>query len=487
MNDLAEKALDGLRAARRQVRERPLASFALTGFLLGAVVVAAGGKVGAARSSRPLTTWLGLQNSHRAESSDAVPAAIMLGAVAALVVLWVAVVRYVRRSPASWARVWVVAAAWWAPFALGPPLVDTGVYSSAAYGLLQRAGYDPHSVAPSRLGGVPVVAAIDPGSRGTPSAAGPVATVLQHIAVSIGNGSALGAVLVLRVVGVLALISIGRSAAQLAGRRGDRALTLTALNPLALLYLISAAHLDGLMLGLVLAGLVAARGRRWSAAVTWVALAGSVSAQAFVVLPAAIAVHAAQRGGSSPWRRAGRDTAVAAVVIAVCGAAVPNGFGWVRAIGQQFAAHTPFSVAGAIGAVLRPAVPGASYDDLAIGARVTVTIAMVCVVGYLLATARGRPLERTAGYALLAVGLLAPVLYAWYVLWGVLCVAARASGAQLLAVVALSAGGCALAPPGFGETTRDVLTAVALVALGAAVCAVSVASRRCAHRVPAPS
>ena len=212
-------------------------------------------------------------------------------------------------------------------------------------------------------------------------------------------------------------------------------------------------------------------------------LAGSVTAQGFVVVPVLIAAHALGsrsrrhhdadndpepdtdrdpgngrgpgndrepdndrgpgngRGLGAGWLVA-RDVVIAAAATGALGLAVPHGFGWLATVSRQFAAHTPFSVAGGISALLAPVVPGASYDDLAIGGRVTAVTAMVCTVAYLVVTSRARPLQVTAGYALLAVGLLGPVLYPWYLLWGLLCLAPVATGTRRDAVLALSAAGC---------------------------------------------
>ena len=167
---------------------------------------------------------------------------------------------------------------------------------------------------PSRLGDAPAVAAIDPGARGTPSGSGPLGTLIQHLSVSVGGGSALGAVVALRIVALLAVVWAARLVAELGARHPDRALTLTALNPLVLLYLVSAARLDALLIAFVLAAFVAARQRRWLSAVVLVCLGGSVAAPAFVVLPVLVAVHVAGRRRSPWWRLVGRDLLAAAAV-----------------------------------------------------------------------------------------------------------------------------------------------------------------------------
>ena len=462
MNDLAEKALHGLDVARRAMVARPLRSFAVLGFAIAAVLVVAGARVNAQQPTRPLSGWFGLQSSHGAPSSHWLPGAIMLAAVVALALLWLGVVRFVRRHDEPESRIWWLAGAWALPFVVGPPLLGTTVQTYVAFGLLQRHGHSPYDFGPARLGPNAVVAAIDPAVRDTPSSAGPLGTFVQHLAVSISAGSALGSLLVLRGLAVVCTAFIGRLAADLAGPSRARALSLTVLNPLVLLYIVSAARLDGLLLVFVLAALSAAGQRRWPAAVALACLAGSVSGQGFLLVPAVFAVHLLGRRSVPVWLLLGRDLLVAAVTTTVAALVVSDGFGWLWTVSKQFSAHPPYSVASAIAKLLTPIVRGASYDDLAAGARITVITAMVCVVVYLVVTARQRALERTAGYALLALALLAPVLYPWYLLWGVVCLAPTATGARRVAVLALSVVGCLLNPPGFSDTTTNVLSGIAL-------------------------
>src|SRR4051794_31666607 len=319
MNDLAEKALRGLDVARRQVRDRPLLSLSIAGFAVSCLVVAAGGRVGAARSTRPLVDWLGLQDTHGLETADPGPGTLMLVGLVLLLGLWLIAVEGVRRRSPSGARTWTLAAAWGAPFAFGPPLMDTTAYSYAAFGLMQRQGRNPYAHGPVVLGQHPLVAAIDPGTRGTPSGVGPLGTVLQHLAFSVGGATPLGVVIVLRVIAVLAAIAIGRFAAQLAGRRPAQAIVMTTANPLLLLYVVSAVHLDGVMLAILLAALVAATQRRWSSSIALACLAGSVTGQAFVAVPAIVVARWLGRRRAPVWLLIGRDVLVAVGTTAVCG------------------------------------------------------------------------------------------------------------------------------------------------------------------------
>lgn len=469
MNDLAEMALHGLDTGRRWVRDHPLLPLALSGLTVSTVVVVAGGRVGAARSTTALSPWLGLQDAHGLEPGDQVPGAVMFVAAIVLVGLWFLAVELVRRRPAIAERgVWGLAVAWGAPFALGPALMDTTGPTYVAYGLLQRAGLDPYLVPPSTLGSAPVVAAIDPSSRGVPSAAGPLGSLLQHAAVSASAGSALGALLVLRGVGVLAAVWIGRLAADMGGARRAQALSLTVLNPLVLFYVVSSPHLDGVMVALLLAAVTAANQRRWWTSVALAALAGGFVPVGYLAVPMIIAVHLQRPIGPSPWRRLRGDLVAVAVTVLVTSFLQPNGFGWVRTIDDQFSGSTPYSATGIMAWALARVVPGASYDDVAAGSRITAVVGAAIAVGYLLWTARTRALERTIGYALVALALLAPVVNPWYLLWGAICLAPTALGPRRLWVLGLSAEAALIAPQGFGRTTTHVLTAAVLVA-GAAV------------------
>ena len=484
MNDLAEKALQGLNATRRAMVARPMRSFAGIGFLIATAVVIAGGLVNAERPTRPLSHWFGLQSGRGIRNAHWLPGTIMLAAIVAFALLWLGVVRFVRRRNEPERQVWWVAGAWAMPFIVGPPLLGTTVQTYVAFGLLQRHGHDPYDVGPSRLGANAIVAAIEPAARDTASSAGPLGTLVQHLAVSISSGGALGGLLVLRGIAVICTIFIGRLAADLAGPGRARALSLTVLNPLVLLYIVSAARLDGLLLVFVLAALSAASQRRWLAAVALACVAGSVSAQGFLIVPAIVAVHLLGRRTVPVWLLLGRDLLVAALTTVAAGFAVKDGFGWLRTVSDQFSAHPPFSVASAVAKLLTPIVRGASYDDLAAGARITVVSAMVFVVAYLVVTARQRALERTAGYALLALALLSPVMYPWYLLWGIVCLASAATGGRRVAVLALSVVGCLLNPPGFSSTTSNVLSGVGLV-VTAAVLASQPSVRRATRGQPA--
>jgi alpha-1,6-mannosyltransferase len=462
MNDVAEKTLHALNVAQAAVRARPTTALSLTGFVTSAVVVVAGARAAAARTSGSVTPWFGLSTSRGQDHTAEVAGGIALGAIVVLLLLWGTALATVRRRRLPEIRVWTIAAAWAAPLALGPPLLDTHVLLDAARGLLQRNGVDPYVHPISSLGQTHLVNSVDASLRGVPSAAGPLATLVQHLAASAAGGHALPAVLLLRAVAVVSAVQIGRAALELAGRRRSRALVLTVLNPLVLLYIVSAAHLDGLALALLLTGLASADQRRWARAVLLVSLAGCVAPVLLVALPFVVTAHVIGRRGGYPGWVAGRDLVEMLVVIVVAHVAVEDGHGWVRTVSAQFSDYVVYSPANAVGRLLEPIVAGASFDDLVAGGRLAAIIAMSATVGYLLTTARWRPLDHSVGFALLAVALFAPDVHPWFLLWAVVCLGPTVTGLNRSVVMLLSATACLLDPVGFSTSTTDVLSVAAI-------------------------
>jgi alpha-1,6-mannosyltransferase len=485
VNDLAEKALDTLGAVRRQVQHHAVLCLGAAGFVVGTVTVLAGGRAVAARADLPLTSWLGAEDT-RNEPVGPLPGSLWVAAVA---VLWVVLLGVARRRDLGPGRIWALAGAWALPFVAGPPIMDTVVYSDVAYGRLLRSGFDPYAVGPLRLGETPLVLAINPGDRSQPTSAGPLGTFAAHLALSISGGSDLLAVLVLRGMALLAVVWIGRSAIELGGRASGLALAACVANPLVLLYGLNSPHLDVATVACLLAALVFAGRRRWLAAVTLTAVGGSIAPVGLVAVPLVIVAHWSFRVGRRRGYALARDIAVAAAVITAAGFLQDHGFGWVTTARSQFSRHTPFSVVGATERLLSFMVRAASFDDLAAGARLTAALAAVCTIGYLLLTPRRRPLAAGFGYALLALGLLAPVLDPWYLLWGVLCLLPTASALQRVWAAGLSIGACVLVPLGFGTTAGNAVTALALavVGLGTLAAAWSVRERPVAADEPEPA
>lgn len=412
--------------------------FATGGFLAGWVAVLAGGQDGAVGTTVPLSTWLGMLSStgYRPGHSWLAGLLLFLG-IASLALLWLAVLHRPVDAALTERQVWWIAVSWSTPFVIGPPLVSKDVFSYVAQGLMARNGLNPYSSGVSALAQVPtdaaarILAAVDPTWRGTPSPYGPLGIIIEHLAVAISGGRPLGAVIVLRGLAVGCVIAIGYLAMQLAEHRRPDVLVLVVLNPLVLLHLISGAHLEAPMGALLLGSLVAARRNHPIWAIFLACAAGSIKAPAFAAVLPIIAAQAL----TEPDRRTRFPAAVRGAVVAAMSTAgftllINNGTGWVNGLTTPAQGYTPFAPASLIGDLFKPVLASASSDDLAAGGRITCLLAAASITLVLSATARNRSLERSVGYSLVAVALLSPTIYPWYLLWGVLCLAATVTGRQ---------------------------------------------------------
>ena len=484
MNDLAEKALHGAQAVGRHLARRPATPLAAVGFAAAAVVVVAGGRLGATADALPMTRWLDLLAPAGYDVTDDVPGAAMVLGIGALLTVWAATLFLSRRDRLSERQMWTLAGVWSLPFVIGPPLLSTDVYSSVAHGLLARHGLDPYRFSPVRLGHAKIVSAIDPTWRGTSSTAGPLGTLTEHLAVAVAGGNALLAVIVLRALAAASVVAIGVLAAELAGPRRVDAVALTSANPALLIYIVSGAHLDGVMLALLLGALVEVGRRRWLLGIVLAALAAGVKPIALVALPALIVAHAVGQRSRVSWRIVGNDLLAALLTLAAGVLVVDDGLGWARNFNDTIHEHTFWAPANLVSDLIAPVITSASYDDLAIGGRIAALLAAITAVAYLLGTVLHRPLERTIGYALLAIGLLSPVLYPWYLLWGVVFIAVSATGARRDWIVALSSVAAVLTPAGFGVRASQLVTTAGLVLIAASFGMRHLVRRGLAERPP---
>ncbi len=483
MNDLAEKALRGLDLTRREIVARPVAGLSVAGFLVAAVVVVTGGRIGAAPAVVPPNRWLGLLPDAGYRTTGVGLGAAMFAAILVLLGLWLLALHVARVRGFTPRQVWLVAGAWAVPFALGPPLLDTDSYGYVAHGLLARLGLSPYHHGPIEIGRSRLVLAIDPTWRGARSSDGPLAGFAEHLVVSVSGGHVTPALVLVRAVGVLSVVALGRLAVRLAGARATDALGLVVLNPAVLALVVSAGNLAGPLAALLLAAVAAAQARRWRRALVWVCLAAGLKPVALLALPPVLVLHLLGVRGRDRLRRALQDALLVAVVLAALSYLVPYGLGWLPNLRIATHDHVAVAPSSLISDVVGWIVPFASFDDLEVGGRFAAGAAALTALGYLYATVRARPLAETIGFALLAVAVFAPVVYPPFLLWGLLCLVPTATGAYRDLVLGLSAAACVMTPGGLGERGGLYATIGALVAIGAALLVREVRRQRTARAV----
>jgi hypothetical protein len=336
----------------------------------------------------------------------------------------------------------LAAAAWAAPLLLAPPMFSRDAYAYVGQAALVVRGLDPYAGGPGQLDG-PLVEGVDDVWRDTPSR-----TARSGWGCLPGRATSgerlLPALLGMRLLAVLGLLLAAWALHRLGGQR---ALWLGVANPLVLLHLVAGAHNEALMLGLMLAGLAVAS---LPLAAVLVTLGALVKLPAIAALPFLVVA-------------APRRVLLAVVPAALTAVAVSSGtglgWGWLTTLDAGRARLSLFSPTTGLGTLL-----GLLEPVLLLG-----LLAGAAVAAGLLWRVRG-PLG--LGLALLAVALLLPVVQPWYVLWGVLPLAAAAgprlaaavgAGSLVLALLVQPSGRSVVRPPLYGVPTLLAVAAAVVV------------------------
>jgi len=414
----------------------------LTGALLMAV-----GSLGAGALPVP-NPLFGVRVLGLPARNDTLAIALTYAGMGLLVLAWVRVA-LMPRDPHTRPGSGLVrtAVTWAAPLALAPPLFSRDVYSYLAQGALLSRGLNPSVVSPAAGLGVddPLVRSIPTLWRDTPSPYGPLFLMLAHGVSRLSGDDVVLGVLAHRAVALAGLAAVAWALPRLARRFGvaaDRALWLGAANPLMLFHVVSGAHNDALMLGLLLVGVeIGLRAGNRLLDPHLLAGAAVVVCASAVKLPALLALGflgiawAQGRGGRLP------DVAKVAVVLLAVTVVVDTvlsdiagvGWAWLGALyvpGLALSWMSPMTdlglLAGGFGVLAGLGDHTASV--LGVSQLVGGAAAAVICIRLLLAALRGR-LDPLAGLAAgtAAVVVLGPSLQPWYLLWAVVPMAATAA------------------------------------------------------------
>jgi alpha-1,6-mannosyltransferase len=335
---------------------------------------------------------------------------------------------------------------WTVPLLIVAPLFSRDVFSYAAQGEMMSRHINPYHYGPGTLGSPSYVLGVDQLWFNTPAPYGPLFLMLAGWSASLSLHHALVTVVLLRLQSVAGVALIAYCIPKLArsfGRDPGPAFVLAVLNPLTLLALIGGAHNDAIMVGLLLAGVTAARSQHPVWGVVLCALAAAIK------VPAAIGIVYVAWDWAGPfadWRRRATVMARAGVVtLAVMGflSLVSGlGWGWMANLGTPGTVRSWMAPATAVGLLISGSahvvgigvgLGGVLTFTRAIGLASAALIALYCLhnrerLGVLAAL----------GITMMAFVLLGPVVQPWYLTWGIILVAPIATGRMLYAVLGLS-------------------------------------------------
>jgi alpha-1,6-mannosyltransferase len=388
--------------------------------------------------------------------------AIAFAGMSMMVIGWLLLGRFTRPGCArlaTLAQLDRTLVTWLLPLLVAPPLFSRDVYSYLAQSEIVHRGMDPYSLGPAQALGVgdPLTSGVPNIWRETPAPYGPLFLRLGSWIAHVAGEHVVAGVLLQRALALIGLALIVWALPRLARRFGVEpatALWLGALNPLVLFHLVGAAHNDALGIGLMMAGLELGV-RRLPVRVAGDAPPPHARGELrYVVLGAAVITLGAMVKFNALWalgffavmiarHRHGRITdlvraallmiAVGSVVTVLVCLGTGLGFGWLGAF---------FGTAGSVWSYTSPVTELAQLGGL-LGMLLGLgnnTISLVSVLGTLgyavsgLVTVkflwdsfrwRYRPMIGL-GVSLGVTALLMISLQPWYLLWGVIPLAASA-------------------------------------------------------------
>jgi alpha-1,6-mannosyltransferase len=350
----------------------------------------------------------------------------------------------------------IVAGVWSLPLLFAPPLFSADVYAYAGQGELVANHIDPYTYGPAALTGKWVLRVDDPW-RSSPAPYGPVWLWLAGRVVLIVGEHVQLAVIALRFVAVAGLLLVAATLPILARQHGvapQRALWLGLANPFVLLHGVAGAHNDVLMVGLLVAGLAVAG--RSPTSLRLVLAAVLITTAALVKLPAIAALGFLPMlypGWVARLRSAAVVLGTSAVTALGLTAATGLGWGWVHTLNAGATKLSIFSPVTGIGVAVGNALEALGLVSgpnavIRIAAEGGLALAVLVGVGLLFRAHTVGPV-RALALTMVAVVALGPIVQPWYLLWGLVLMAAVGGERAMLPLGALSIALClALLPNG---------------------------------------
>jgi hypothetical protein len=375
---------------------------------------------------------------------------LVFGGLVLLMRTWLRLAETLHHHPgAPLKNLYWMLALWTVPMLVVAPLFSRDVFSYAAQGEMTSHHISPYVNGPLTLGpSSPFFRGVDTLWQDTPAPYGPLFLFLDSMVVDIAQHNHLAAVAGLRILEVLAVALLAWALPKLArasNRDPGETLVLGALNPLVLLTLIGGIHNDALMAALLVTGIAFAMAKRPVLGLLFCSLATAIKAPAGLGL-----VYIAWTWpGFATWREKIRPFliagAIAAVVLGVTTLLAGFGLGWVRNLATPGTVRSWAAPATGIGLGLANVAHWVGWHvkttHVITVTRVLGFVSAVAISLWLLWRAQDRGWVRSLAVSLLLFVILGPVVQPWYLVWGLMLLAASYVGREhfwllLLSVVA---------------------------------------------------
>ncbi|HEV3282035.1 MAG TPA: polyprenol phosphomannose-dependent alpha 1,6 mannosyltransferase MptB [Acidimicrobiales bacterium] len=392
--------------------------------------------------------------------------AAVYGGLLLLMRVWWGMTRlYARRPGVPINQMMWVFALWSLPMLVIAPLFSRDVYSYAAQGEMVSHHMNPYQYGPFQLGNNSFTAPVDSLWGNAPAPYGPLFLQLDGLFARITFHNDLATIVLLRLLafgGVLLMAACVPRLARLYHRDGAELFTLMILNPVTLLHLIGGAHNDALMLGLLLAGLVAAKEKRPIVGIVLCALATAIKA------PAAIGILYVGWTWLGP-QVAARDRIRPVLTAALIGAGVLEFFAFVSGLGWGWITilDTPGAVRSwtaptTFVALVTSGVAHFFHIGVGLGGLLTLTrfigFAAAAVAGiWLLINSDRIGTLKAVGLTLLLFVALGPVVQPWYLSWGLILLAPVALGRLRSLIIGLSMITAFIELPGGAQLVNSLI------------------------------
>lgn len=392
--------------------------------------------------------------------------AAVYGGLLLLMRVWWGMTRLYARRPGVPTRqlMWVFAL-WATPMLVIAPLFSRDVYSYAAQGEMVSHHMNPYLYGPFELGNNSYTAPVDQLWGNAPAPYGPLFLQIDGFFTRITFHNELATVVLLRLLSLAGVLMIAWCVPRLARlyhRDGAELFTLMVLNPVTLLHLIGGAHNDALMLGLLVAGLTAAKEKRPLVGILLCALATAIKA------PAAIGFLYIGWSWLGPEASV-RDRIRPVVTAGLIGAGVLEffsyvsglGWGWVTTLGTPGTVRSWTAPTTGLAMVVT-GIAHFAHLGLGLGGVLTVTrflglLAAAVAAVWLLFNSDRIGTLKALGITLLVFVILGPVVQPWYLSWGLILLAPVALGRLRSLIVGLSMVTAFIELPGGSQLAQTMI------------------------------